>query len=334
MQNKIVKFDNKLQEDLRNLTICGIFNSMIFEVQIVFSDTAPLLNSHMKHLFYEITRASSLDQMVMAFKGISTKKVHALVAVNNEPSTAESGQSSTKQSAEEKQNIQTLNLEGGAKVYVGTVVNGKMEGRGTCTYTKNSEFKFYDGEWKNHTFWGQGKLTYVDNCKGMKQSYVGKFENGEITEGKMVWTDGTYFEGLFKNDKCLKGKMTYTANDSEYKLYYNGEFLLGTLKRHGWGEMFYDGTKRSDSVIKYVGQWDNDDWHGRGITFYVSGNILDGPMDHNTRTAKTKRYFKTQGGKVYWWDYINGGDGCQGSYIGCLQFNDDPGKGQVTMTFA
>ena len=88
MENKIVKFESKLQQELRNLTICGIFERWIFEAQIVFSDTAPLPNSHMKHLFYEITRASDLDQMIIAFKGISTKKVHALVAVKNGPSTA------------------------------------------------------------------------------------------------------------------------------------------------------------------------------------------------------------------------------------------------------
>ena len=98
--------------------------------------------------------------------------------------------------------------------------------------------------------------------------------------------------------------------------------------------MFYDGTKRSDSVMKYVGQWDQDGWHGRGITFYVSGNILDGTMDHNTRTGKAKWYSKTQGGKVYWWDYAGGGDGCQGSYIGLLQYHDEPGKGQATLTYS
>ena len=95
MQNKMVKFENKLQEDLRNLTICGIFNSVIFEVQIVFSDTAPLLNSHMKHLLYEITRASNLEQIAIAIDGISTKKLHALVAAKNGTSIAAPGQVST-----------------------------------------------------------------------------------------------------------------------------------------------------------------------------------------------------------------------------------------------
>ena len=80
MENKIVKLDNKLQEDLRNLTICGIFNNLIFEVQIVFSDTPPLQNSHMKHMYYEIIRANSLEEIAMAIDGIATKKLHALVA--------------------------------------------------------------------------------------------------------------------------------------------------------------------------------------------------------------------------------------------------------------
>ena len=80
MDNKIVKLDNKLHEDLRNLTICGIFDKLIFEVQIVFSDTPPLQNSHMKHLYYEIIRANSLEEIVMAIDGIATKKLHALVA--------------------------------------------------------------------------------------------------------------------------------------------------------------------------------------------------------------------------------------------------------------
>ena len=99
-----------------------------------------------------------------------------------------------------------MRLNGGTEVYVGTVVDGKREGRGTCTFTNHLKFKSYDGEWKNDTFWGQGNLTYIDYCKGMWQSYVGKFENGERTEGKLFWRDDTYFEGLFKNGTAWKGK--------------------------------------------------------------------------------------------------------------------------------
>ena len=72
-----------------------------------------------------------------------------------------------------------------------------------------------------------------------------------------------------------KGKLTYPA-DKTNRLYYTGT-MVGN-KRQGFGEMVYDGPKRSDQCMKYIGEWYNDEQHGRGTDYLVGGNIMDGPV--------------------------------------------------------
>ena len=43
-----------------------------------------------------------------------------------------------------------------------------------------------------------GKGTYIFNQTGMK--FVGNFKGGQICEGKWLYPNGSYFEGLFENN--------------------------------------------------------------------------------------------------------------------------------------
>ena len=49
-------------------------------------------------------------------------------------------------------------------------------------------------------------------------------------------------------------------------------------KRHGWGKMTY---KTSD-VATYVGEWSNDQWHGRGIRTKVDGRKFEGNLSRHS----------------------------------------------------
>ena len=58
------------------------------------------------------------------------------------------------------------------------------------------------------------------------------------------------------NDKLNKGKITYPSEDPQHRLYYNGE-IEGVMKQ-GFGEIIFDGEKRSDQIMKYIGEWSLD----------------------------------------------------------------------------
>ena len=54
----------------------------------------------------------------------------------------------------------------------------------------------YSGQWKLGK--KDGKGTYIFNQTGMK--FVGNFKGGQIGEGKWLYPNGSYFEGLFENN--------------------------------------------------------------------------------------------------------------------------------------
>jgi len=82
--------------------------------------------------------------------------------------------------------------------YYGYWENGKRHGEGIFTY-KNQDI--YTGWWKYGI--KEGKGTYVFNNTGMK--FVGDWQNGNFVQGKWIFPNGTYFEGIFENNQP-KGK--------------------------------------------------------------------------------------------------------------------------------
>lgn len=66
--------------ELRNITLCFIFENFIGEIQIVFSPQHLNVNAGFNHLLYEIQRCENLKTLAAAFRGIATKNVKDIVA--------------------------------------------------------------------------------------------------------------------------------------------------------------------------------------------------------------------------------------------------------------
>ena len=147
----------------------------------------------------------------------------------------------------------------------------------------------YEGGYANGEYHGQGTYT---SRKGWV--YVGAFDNGVMTDGKLTFTDsGNIFEGHFENGALHgKGKATYYVKvdgkyeyDGEYegdwvkgkrhgkgkRVYYNGNVYDGDWvddKRDGYGkfERYTDKwqTKHFCDLV-YEGRWQDDKKHGKGV---------------------------------------------------------------------
>ena len=92
-------------------------------------------------------------------------------------------------------NNQEIILKNGK--YVGQIVNGLIEGKGTMFWDDGDR---YEGDWKNGKMEGKG-IYYCNNG----DRYEGDWKN-DLKEGKgiMFYTNGNKVEGIWKNDKLEK----------------------------------------------------------------------------------------------------------------------------------
>jgi len=114
------------------------------------------------------------------------------------------------------------------------------------------------------------------NCQGTKKfedgrTYTGTFRLGEPNgSGKMVWTDGTRFEGEWKDGEMKNGAMLFTNGDE-----YLGEFSGGTMNGKG-------------SVIKangdsFTGEWKDGLETGPGTLTRIDGSKFHGTFKDGKR---------------------------------------------------
>ncbi|MCY7110994.1 hypothetical protein MK435_09030 [Streptococcus oralis] len=84
-----------------------------------------------------------------------------------------------------------LTLDGGALVYDGTLVRGKMNGQGTLAFENGDQ---YTGDFNNGAFNGKGTFQSKDGWK-----YEGDFVNGQAEgQGKLTTEQEVVYEGTFK----------------------------------------------------------------------------------------------------------------------------------------
>ena len=114
------------------------------------------------------------------------------------------------------------NYENGDK-YVGQLINGKRQGKGTMTYVDQTS---YEGEWYNNLKNGQGVQTFISGDK-----YEGNFKN-DLMEGYGTYTykNGRIYEGQFVKG-VMEGKGRYkfpTGNEyiGDFKGMVMGLFLM------------------------------------------------------------------------------------------------------------
>lgn len=114
-------------------------------------------------------------------------------------------------------------------VFNGTLVAGKMQGRGTKTYYDGSS---YSGEWHDDLANGQGTLTFSngDTHTGHWKRHMADgqgtrtYANGNVYEGQwwenrrhgqglFRFADGTFCRGVWKEDKLARGTAGTRCDD-------------------------------------------------------------------------------------------------------------------------
>ena len=98
--------------------------------------------------------------------------------------------------------------------YTGHFVAGQRSGEGVYKYLKTKDL--YSGSWKNGLKHGKGTFIFFDT----KMKIVGNWFNGQIMEGKWIFSNGTYFEGKFENNYPKGEGVWHFANGNTIK----GEF--------------------------------------------------------------------------------------------------------------
>lgn len=109
-----------------------------------------------------------------------------------------------------------------------------------------------------------GKIIWDDGS-----SYEGEFRNGRIEgKGKLLLPDGSLYEGNFKDETFHgRGKMVYEDGST-----YIGDWSFGY--REGQGSLVYpDGTE-------YLGEFEGDEIHGEGSMVLSSGESYSGSWEH------------------------------------------------------
>lgn len=83
----------------------------------------------------------------------------------------------------------------------GATTNGAIQDKVECPEGK------YVGDWREHKWHGQGKLTWKSGS-----TYEGEWSVGKRHGlGKMVWKSGAVYEGGYKDNKRFgNGTYTYT----------------------------------------------------------------------------------------------------------------------------
>ena len=144
----------------------------------------------------------------------------------------------------------------------------------------------YDGDLS------KGILTLKNGC-----TYTGDmYHNMMHGKGKYTYTNGIIYEGdIYENTLTGNGILTYDSN-----CIYKGSVLNGL--RHGYGEYINKVDK-----YKYIGQWNNDKRHGKGILYYELGtkeqednrllSYYDGEFQDNKRHGQGILQYKS--GTIY-----------------------------------
>ena len=198
-----------------------------------------------------------------------------------------------------KKNIETyaLMIHENGNYYIGQMVNGYANGKGTIYYNNGSIL--YDGDFINGKYEGNGRENYENGTH-----YIGQFLGGyRHGKGVMYYNNGSIlYEGDFVND-IIEGNGKLIQKNGNY---YIGQFLNGLA--HGKGVMYY----KNGSVL-YEGDLVNDKFEGNGKEIYDNGNYYIGQFLNGFKHGKGTLYNKD--GKI-----LYKGKFANDNYSKCLVF--------------
>ncbi|XP_058017214.1 MORN repeat-containing protein 1 [Ahaetulla prasina] len=170
----------------------------------------------------------------------------------------------------------------GAACYIGEMKDQRRNGYGRYVYP-NTFFK-YEGQWKEGKKHGHGKLLFKDGSY-----YEGEFVEGEIVGyGLRYWAStGNIYSGQFLFGELHGHGVFHYGNGSKYE----GEFSYGVREGHGsltekdgetYEGSFHDNKKHGGGQMtfpngdKFVGDWILDQRQGHGVLQCPDGTVYEG----------------------------------------------------------
>lgn len=188
--------------------------------------------------------------------------------------------------------------------YKGDVINGFASGNGKATYyAEGKKCLVYEGSFKNGLPNGMGKLEAFGQAKLILLNYVssvdinyynGQFINGMFEgEGHIYYYDkssgltSTYtYTGTFKNGKQSgTGEYSEIIELKDKNIKYSGLWLDGKKNGNGryYGELYLSDENKSNVKIlnaydTYEGEWRDDMPNGKGKFTFSNGQSYDGDV--------------------------------------------------------
>ena len=193
------------------------------------------------------------------------------------------------------------------EIFFGNFISGKMNGNGEYQRKDGSK---YEGQLIEGIPHGKGKEKLSDGT-----IFEGKYDGGKKKEGKIIWKNGSSYEGHFENDE-FNGQGIYNwGNKKQYEgewkngkmngkgklmysngSYYEGEFING--KKSGQGKYVWEKDKY------YIGGWKDDKQNGKGIYnkfgkeikgFWADGHLFSKTVGGNNNVFREVRKRPTLG---------------------------------------
>jgi hypothetical protein len=126
--------------------------------------------------------------------------------------------------------------------YYGHFEDGKRNGEGVYKYLKTKDL--YSGSWKNGLKHGKGTFIFFNT----KMKIVGDWANGQITNGRWIFANGTYFEGLFENNYPKGEGLWHFANGNVV----HGEFTHEVKDVEGKEDIFINWDSNTADVKESI----------------------------------------------------------------------------------
>jgi hypothetical protein len=186
--------------------------------------------------------------------------------------------------------------------FVGEYRDGTRNGIGTYYYLTDNESKGskFVGEYRDDKRHGHGTLTYGPNSNHAGDKYVGEYRDDiRHGQGTYIFSDGTKYTGEFKNGALNGYAVQYLPDGTIFKegIFEDNKFLYASLNPNQselpecptsgfWHECFGTNTFDSNSKWsgdKYVGEFRNNNFDGKGIYYHASGNKYVGGFREGKR---------------------------------------------------
>jgi hypothetical protein len=184
----------------------------------------------------------------------------------------------------------------------------EYSGNGTIKYINGD---VYEGEFKDSTPHGEGKMTFIDDGRVCE----GNWKGGKLQKGTCKWKDGSVYEGELVDGKPHgKGKLTssignvYEGYLKDGVCHERGTYKWSVLWPGRWSGCMYqgewkDGEIHGKGVMTYAnkdvydGEWINDKAQGQGVMTYHNGDIYSGEWSDDKQHGKGT--FEYAGGDVW-----------------------------------